>query len=219
VKHIVKQAEPDAFKQWKALANPDWQPTYADLRGEPKQAVKHALMAEQGHICCYCERRLTENDSHIEHFMPQESGKLTLDFSNLLCSCQNNVQTGEPRHCGNLKDHWFDSALLISPLKPDCEKRFAFTGDGGMQPADGTDQAAITTIEKLGLDIPKLRALRAKAIEPFLDEQLSTDELNRFVAGYLCKDSAGCFAEFWTTIQYLFSDQSATINGVTEIIT
>jgi hypothetical protein len=65
MKHIVKQHEPKAFANWKALANDDWQPTYGDLSGEAKKAVKSALMAEQGYICCYCERRLTEEDSHI----------------------------------------------------------------------------------------------------------------------------------------------------------
>ena len=63
MKHIVKQQEPEAFANWKALANNNWQPTYDTLSGETKKVVKSALMAEQGHICCYCERRLTEEDS------------------------------------------------------------------------------------------------------------------------------------------------------------
>lgn len=90
-----------------------------------------ALMAEQGYICCYCERRLTNDDSHIEHFRPQSDPTVDpLDFGNLLCSCQNQLKKGEPRHCGNLKGEWFDRDLLVSPLIPGCEDRFAFTGDG-----------------------------------------------------------------------------------------
>ena len=57
----------------------------------------------------------------------------------------------------------------------------------------------------LGLDIPKLNALRATAIEPFLDDDLTTEEMQKFVSGYLIKDTSGQFGEFWTTIRHLFA--------------
>ena len=60
MKYVEKRHEPEAFAQWKALANEDWQPTYGDLSGDPKVSVKRSLMREQGYLCCYCERRLTE---------------------------------------------------------------------------------------------------------------------------------------------------------------
>jgi len=205
MKHIAKQGEPRAFTDWKALTNENWQPTYDDLAGEPKNAVKKALMAEQGYICCYCERRLTDDDSHIEHFEPQSDPTVDpLDFGNLLCSCQNQIKKGEPRHCGNLKDKWFDPGLLVSPFEPTCEERFAFSGDGVIKAAVDDDQAASETIMRLGLDISKLNALRAKTIEPFLDDGLSADEVRAFVSGYLIRDTTGQFGEFWTTIRYLF---------------
>ncbi|ANB01736.1 retron system putative HNH endonuclease [Ectothiorhodospira sp. BSL-9] len=210
MKHVKKRQEPEAFTQWKALANEDWQPTYDDLIGEPKAAVKGALMQEQGYLCCYCERRLTEADSHIEHFQPQRDPAVDpLDYSNLLCSCQNQIRKGEPRHCGNLKGDWFDPELLISPLDPYCENRFAFEGDGLIKPADINDHAASETINRLGLDIPKLNDLRASVIDPFLEDSLTQDELRRFVSGYLKVGDDGRFAEFWTTIKYLFGDLAA----------
>jgi uncharacterized protein (TIGR02646 family) len=207
MKYIVKQGEPKAFSDWKnpEPANDDWQPTYDALAGEPKNAVKKALMAEQGYICCYCERQLTDHDSHIEHFKPQsDPGVDPLDFGNLLCSCQNRIKKGEPRHCGNLKDNWFDQDRLVSPLAPDCGNRFAFTGDGYIRPATDHDLAASETIQRLGLNIQKLNDLRAKAIEPFLQEDLSPEELQAFVAGYLAKDTTGRFGAFWSTIRHLF---------------
>ncbi|MDO9109702.1 MAG: retron system putative HNH endonuclease [Desulfatirhabdiaceae bacterium] len=205
MKLIVKQEEPKAFIDWKAMANPDWQPTYHVLRGTIKKTVKEALMAEQGGICCYCERRLADNDSHIEHFRPQRDPDLNpLDFTNMLCSCQDQLKKGVPRHCGNLKDNWFDDALLISPLDPSCESRFAFTGDGEISPELSTDIAASETITRLGLDIRKLDALRASAIEPFLEDSLSENEMRQFVSGYLQKGRNGMYGEFWMTIRYLF---------------
>jgi len=205
MKQIIKQAEPKAFTDWKALANEDWQPTYASLGGDTKVAVKKALIAEQGYICCYCERRLVDGDTHIEHFRPQRDPDVdAIDFNNLLCSCQQNIKRGEPRHCGNLKGDWFDSILLVSPLDMDCGKRFAFTANGAMRPQQPEDKGAVTTIEHLGLNIPKLKAMRSKAIEPFLDEYLSTQETLEFVHYYLQQDHLGQFGEFWSTIHYLF---------------
>lgn len=205
MKHIVKQQEPIEFSEWKAMASENWQPTYDDLRGVVKQSVKQALMTEQGYICCYCERRVTDEDSHIEHFRPQNNPQADpLDYANLLCSCQNRIEKGDPRHCGNLKNGWFDEQLLISPLSVDCAEQFAYTGDGKIRAANPADNSARVTIECLGLGIPKINALREKAIEPFLDGGLSELEMKQFVSVYLQKDAQGMFGEFWTTIRYLF---------------
>lgn len=87
---------------------------------------------------------------------------------------------------------------------PDCETHFAYAGDGSIRTVYPTDDAARTTIEKLGLDIAKLRALRKQAMDPFLDPDLSDSEVSQFAAGYLSRDDQGRFGEFWTTIRYLF---------------
>ena len=204
MKHIVKGLEPDEFKKWKELANEEWQPTYSSMGSSLKNCVKDSLMQEQGFICCYCERRLTVEDSHIEHFKPQSDDSVdSLDYSNLLCSCQNRLNQGEPRHCGNLKGDWFDINLLISPLDPDCENPFSFKGDGRIEPVD-SDDAAVETIKNLGLAIPKLNALRKNAIEPFLDDSLEPQDFNRFVDAYLNTDHTGKFGEFHMTIKDLF---------------
>jgi uncharacterized protein (TIGR02646 family) len=205
MKYIAYKSEPLQFSSWKQLANNDWQPTYDNLSGEVKKAVKNALMEEQGYICCYCEQRLIYNNSHIEHFKPQSDPAVDpLDYNNILCSCQNQIQKGAPRHCGNLKEDWFDSTLLISPLEAGCDRRFCFKDDGTIRAADPDDVAAIATIDKLGLDLPLLNDLRNKAIEPFLDENLTAEDLEKFVYGYLQQNDGGMFGEFWTTIEQLF---------------
>ncbi len=124
MKHIVKGIEPQELTDFIAAANPDWTPTYRGLTGIAKSALKESLMKEQGYICCYCERTLTENDSHIEHFKPQnDPGVDPLDFTNMLCSCQKNLPRGDDRHCGNLKGGWFDGTLLVSPMNSSCENK------------------------------------------------------------------------------------------------
>lgn len=59
-----------------------------------------------------------------------------------------------------------------------------------------SDEAAWETINRLGLNIPKLNDLRAKAIEPFLDESLEFQEMQQFVEGYLQKDTMGDLVSF-----------------------
>lgn len=201
MKYIEKQAEPQAFADWKQRPR-----TYERFKKSApvKKVVKDALMREQGLLCCYCERRLTDDDSHIEHFQPRKDAAVDpLDFSNLLCSCQKDLIPGEPRHCGNTKGS-YDAALLVSPLDKTCEARFAFTGDGFIQPAQETDVNAQKTIEQLQLDIPKLRALRRGAITPFLEDDISDKDFQSFVKGYLEQSGNGAFSEFWTTVRYLF---------------
>jgi len=201
----MKQHEPGEFTQWKALENDNWKPTFENLSGSVKQAVKHALMHEHGYICCYCEQRVDDDNSHIEHFRPRsDPGVDPLDFANMLCSCQNRLSRKVPRHCGSLKGDWFDEYLTVSPFAYDCEQRFNYTGDGRILPADPSDEAATTTITKLGLDIPKLNDMRKKVIEPFLDPAIDDDEMRKFVVGYLAIDGSGYYNAFWTTIRYLF---------------
>jgi len=205
MKHIVKDRNTPLFDKWKASDNEDWQPTYEDLRGTEKKEVKDSLMKEQGYICCYCERRLTGEDSHIEHFKPQSEGNVdSLDYTNMLCSCQNQLDKGIPKHCGHSKANWFDEDFLISPLDHDCEGRLAYTADGQIHPANKSDDAATMTIEKLKLNIEILKDFRKKAIEPFLYEGLDGEDFLKFVNGYLKKNSSGMFGEFWTTINYIF---------------
>ena len=65
--------------------------------------------------------------------------------------------------------------------------QFAFTHDGRIQALPENNNAAKQIIGKLGLDIPKLNALRRKAIKPFLDKNLNATDVDNFASGYLKK--------------------------------
>lgn len=214
MKHIIKQAEPESFENWKEKPNVDF--VKLGKKRKVKKQLRTSLMVEQGYICCYCERALIEGDCHIEHFRPKDQNKfpeLQLEYSNLICSCQANLEKGAPRHCGNSKENWFDENLLISPLDSNCEQRFKFNEIGQILPFDENDQGAKITIEKLNLDIDKIKDLRRKVIEPFLNydddgnEVMTKEELSKFIAGYLKEkeDNDGKYNEFYTTIKYLFA--------------
>jgi len=209
MKHINKNQEPKEFTDWKNCANEDWQPTFSKLSNPEKQHVFNSLLNEQGHICCYCERELKENDFHIEHFKPKDKTKfpeLQLEYSNLLCSCQRNTTKSEPLHCGNSKENWFDDDLIVSPLFSNCENEFIFSFDGHISPSNEQNIKATETIKRLQLDNTKLVAMRNKLLEPFL-EDLSDSDLNEFVKGYLVEkeNNNGRYNEFHNTIKSLFT--------------
>lgn len=156
MKYICKTKEPGVLVKFKAQANEDWQPTYQTLRGQDKQELQSHLIAEQGHICCYCGERIAQSDSHIEHFRPQTAyPHLELDYFNLLASCQNQIKPKEPRHCGMGKGDWFDDRLLVSPLITNCVDFFEYTDRGEISPPRKPEKvaAAKKTIEKLGLNL------------------------------------------------------------------
>ncbi len=207
MKYVIKQQEPSSLANLK-ISHPNITYTYLGAYYPTiKSEVKRALIQEQGYICCYCEGRISTNDSHIEHFHPKSDPSIdSLDFSNLLCSCLKDKVAGDPLHCGHLKDNWFDSILLISPFDPSCETKFRYKPDGLISPADPNDQAAKKTIDKLGLNIPKLIAMRKQAIESFTDIEnpLSPSELQQLVTNYLQQDVQGKFGQFWSTIKYLY---------------
>jgi len=214
MKYIEKYPEPQELLDWKEndkmykRGHPNWDRIPSGV----KQTVRETLLAEQGYICCYCERIIQEGDCHIEHIKPKgapEYEHFLAEYDNLLCSCQFELAKGEPKHCARRKGNWYDEELFISPLQPNCETRFKYTHDGHIYATIENDKAANCTIENLHLKLDKLNALRRAAIEPFLDETLSQDELNAFVNGYLADKihNNGKYNPFYTTIKYLFSSQ------------
>ena len=153
-------------------------------------------MREQGFICCYCESRVTLDDSHVEHLRPRSRFRdLQLDYNNLLCSCLREQSPGEPDHCGPKKASWFDEQMLISPLQQDCETRFRFTANGEIHPRSSSDVAAEMTISRLALDLPKLNALRKAAIDALHD--LPAPDVRRALA----RGPNSSFPEYFTTIR------------------
>ncbi|NEQ95478.1 MAG: TIGR02646 family protein [Cyanothece sp. SIO2G6] len=235
MKHIVKQKEPPSFTAWKAKANDDWQPTYSDLRNPEKRDVLQALLQEQGHICCYCGMRLTARDPsmsndqesetndqtsaqdgcHIEHLKPQSQyPEFALDYDNMLASCQAE-DTKNPRlplRCGQKKANWYDPTLMVSPLMPDCETFFRYTGSGEILPSDDPSkhEVAKTTIQELGLDITRLNSLRKRAIATIDEQIIGTSEEDivnsalDLISTYDIHDPAGMFSPFcFVVVSYL----------------
>jgi len=209
MRYIEKGPEPDGFRQWKALASPDWQPTWDGFQKPEKLEVHNALLDEQGRACCYCGSEILLKDSHVEHLRPRSMDQLlTLEYSNLLASCQGERNDAESRpvpvHCGHKKGIHL---LPVTPLMWNCQDHFRFTSGGEILPTLTLDSAyaASQTIAILGLDIDKLTALRRSALEPLLDgiDMLDSTEIRRLRDGFARRNEHGCFEPFAATIVYV----------------
>ena len=207
MKHIIKREEPPEFSDWKANDKMRHRPNWKRLPSGVKSDLHQSLWKEQGGICCYCEREIPIENSHVEHLRPKTLfPRFMFDYSNLLCSCQRELRVGDPRICGCCKGDWYDENLLVTPLDPDCEVRFAFAADGSIRPGRPDDQSARESISRLNLDCDWLRAFRKNVVEGLVDDDFTDDEIRASVTAWLETNIDGTFNSFHTTIKYLFRD-------------
>ena len=218
MKYIKKGEEPESFKAWKAIAKttPNW--GYSYLQNPEKRELHEALLREQGYICCYCGMRVTRESSHIEHLKPQSTPDpdLSVEYTNLLASCQREREPRKPIHCGVAKDNWYDENLMVSPLKPNCIGFFIYTDDGQILDTDIPDKkaAAATTIKRLCLNIPKLTAMREEVIKNLLADidvfTLTDEEKQKLLQGFEQPDANGRYEEFCAAIAYILQQYFIT---------
>lgn len=196
MKHVTKGASSPVFESWKALTNTEWTATYENLQNPEKRALHQTLLSEQGWVCCYCGRAIALQDSHIEHFRPQERYEnLALSYENLHASCIRETEPGMPLHCGHAKDSDFDELLAISPLDQHCEVRFLYTQEGYIIASDVADTQADYMVELLQLDIPFLRNRRkdevGRVFDPTFLATVTEGELRLLRDAYRRRDDAG----------------------------
>ncbi len=197
MKHVMKGASASEFEAWKALANPDWTPSYdGNLQNPQKHALHVSLLTEQGWVCCYCGRSIAQHDSHIEHFRPQDRyADLALSYENLHASCIRESEPGTPLHCGHAKGAGFDELLQISPLDAQSESRFLYTMDGSIIASDAADTQAAYMVDLLRLDIAFLRNRReeevSRVFDPTFLATITDDELRVLRDFYRLRDEQG----------------------------
>jgi uncharacterized protein (TIGR02646 family) len=231
---IIKRPTPKALTEWRQprLAGnkgPGMECTYEELRRDQDvlRAVEDGLFVEQGGICAYTghplELGVGEGDGtsarrvgfHIEHLKSQERCRNLngADYGED-ASYINMVACWPPPNCGyqlpygaHEKASWPTPAedhLFVSPLATSCGQRFRFDRKGGIEPASPDDEAARTTIRRLGLDNAELKALRRSTIDGELrgiglrdarrSLQRLRDDAGRLDAGEDVRLAAYCFA-------------------------
>ncbi len=96
--------------------------SYDNMPADTKDKLREALLAEQGHVCCYCMKRIYADDMKIEHWRSQKIyPELSLSYKNMLGACNGNE--GKPKHLqccdtykGDTKNsliRWLQTAKLL----------------------------------------------------------------------------------------------------------
>lgn len=179
MRKIEKRREPDEHRKWRSKFQGDINYGYDLMDSDHRLKVKQALLNEQGGICAYTGRAISQESSHIEHLLPQRAWKayrgLDVKYSNMAACWPEPGHKPEPKYGARFKDNWpapGQESLFVSPLSSNCESRFIF-GFRGNVTTRPKDKAAAATVKKIGLDKPLLDDLRQIEIASVLGKNRS----------------------------------------------
>ncbi|HDV6330099.1 TIGR02646 family protein [Burkholderia cenocepacia] len=145
---IQKGLEPATLTQHRQQPHADYD-NYTD-----KAALRHALVAEQRGLCCYCQSRIraTPESMKIEHWQCQaDHPERQLDYSNLLGACLGGHGRPErEQHCDTRKGNDDLCFSVCDPAHP-IERQFRYLGDGTIKADDGAIDKAVNEVLNLNL--------------------------------------------------------------------
>ncbi|MFJ2690197.1 TIGR02646 family protein [Pseudomonas sp. NPDC087336] len=113
---------------------------YRDLPPQERLSIRSSCISEQYGLCAYCCQSITVDNAHNEHLEAQDSApNRTLEFSNIVASCQHPQQCGHGRKTRHLP---------LTPLMAECETELKFYLSGIVA---GKTERARMSIEILNL--------------------------------------------------------------------
>lgn len=220
MKKINKGQQAEALLQWRAVNVATPQNLKYNKGGFPRDLILEALLRDQGYLCAYTLKRIGVTSSHIEHLKPQcvceaedsereENGQACshedIAWKNMV-ACFPPPGAPQPEYGAVVKGKWWDSTLFVSPLSQNCEQRFRYLKDGGIEPAIAGDAAACETIHRLKLDNLKLAELRRNAIlaagvHPKAPNAITSQAVvQRLIGGWQQRYADQSFSEFCTVL-------------------
>ncbi|MFZ2890088.1 retron system putative HNH endonuclease [Sulfuricurvum sp.] len=180
MKHIVKTVEPDFFKddtkelREKIKTAPKKSEVWDNDYKNKRVLKEHILQNEQNWLCCYCESKVTLNDSHVEHIKPKslDYDNLSFEYSNLAVSCDGKCHTevNKPLTCGHRKDDRFDEMKFLNPtITENIRDYFIYTEKGHIGSSAQDEEKSKYTLELLQLNTfgNNLPEARLKALTEF----------------------------------------------------
>lgn len=178
---------------------------------------QHMLM-EQGYTCCYCGCRLPHDTIPkfvIEHLVPISHDITGVgEYHNMMIACDGGerselpagVKRGKALHCDRSKS---EQILSVTPLQPDCERRFIYHNDGTISPVEG-DAEAQSTIKILCLSSPLLCSARQQVINSLLYESdgtlLPDSDLRLIASAMQKKDRDGAYLPYSFAVQKVIEE-------------
>lgn len=200
MRHITKTTPPQEFLEYKETPGV----SFDGLSGETKKALRQRLLEDQGYICCYCGRRIINNEhTKIEHIKCQENNdESSLDFKNMLASCDGgdndrSIGVKHQLHCDARKGN---RDIPLSPLDDEIENVLSFFEDGTVK---GKGEIGRELVRVLGLDAKFLNTERRNAIEQY---ELRFPENLEYEMSLLNQKDNGYFDEFCFVLEQYVQD-------------
>lgn len=172
MKRIQKDPEPNLLVQYRATPLS----SYGGLNQAVKDQLRTSLQTEQGHLCCYCTKRIPEKikkdenvtyEMKIEHFQSQAHfPQYQLTYANLFGACTGNE--GKPKHLQTCDTFKGDLVLSLNPTStnPDCESIIKYDAEGRIY----SDNEDITNQLEKVLNL-NMQSLKDQRKEVYLEVQ------------------------------------------------
>lgn len=231
MKNVLKSLEPEELKKYKLRYSSQFK-RWSDVKSNriTFNAVRETLAADQKGICAYCEMSLYENNRSVEHFIPRnqstKENNHDLDWQNMLGVClppggmkdddlENLQLLKDSPCCGKKKDGDIPDSKLLNPLILPTLRLFKFKSlTGEIMPDEiACLKAGIPvenvqfTIEKLGLNVPRLKDQRLVVIDEINkeldDEMIDINDLEEKVAVEYFGYGTDNWPRFFTTLRWV----------------
>jgi len=156
MKLINKNNEPASLTQHRVSQ-------FASFDNLNKDDVRASLLNEQGHICCYCMKRIPEANinpsTKIEHFKCQYNYKDDeLNYKNMLLACSGNQGSPEQlQTCDTFKGNK-DLSFIPTNQSRNIEELIKYKANGEIYSTDETLNEELQTV--LNLNIRTLKENR-----------------------------------------------------------
>lgn len=157
MKQINKIQEPQSLVQHRAN-RPAF---YHNLPLAAMVDLRANLLSEQGHICCYCMKRIPQKiekdgtisyEMKVEHYKCQDNYfALQLNYSNLLGACTGNE--GNPKKLQTCDTKKGNTDITINPTvaNPNCETQIKFLSNGEIHSEDPIIERELTEVLNLNM--------------------------------------------------------------------
>jgi len=153
MKQIIKNNEPVSLTEHRVSQ-------YATFDNLQKDDVRTSLLTEQGHLCCYCMKRIPENNvnpsTKIEHFLYQADHQdQELNYSNMMLACSG--QEGSPKHLQTCDTRKGNQTLSFNPsdYKRNIKDLIKYKANGEIYSSDETFNQELETVLNLNVKILK----------------------------------------------------------------
>ena len=174
MRRIKKGKEPRLWQEHRSTPGAVYDPDKGlGPTAKAKQALREALVSEQGYLCCYCMDRIhpTQEGMKIEHWAAQnpeegDSAGQEMAYSNLLGACLGGKgNRPADQHCDTVRGN---QPLHIHPADPnkDCSVLFGHASTGKIE---GRTDEAKKDIATLNLNVNRLVEARKAVLQSLLD--------------------------------------------------